>query len=121
MRRRSDTFIPSIGKNLPWLGIWALCTRMRFMIASNRATAVDRLLLVLLPAWGCGNSNPGGGGLFPDATVGHYDALEQADATAFTEANIPDVNRGEAPGPMKNFCDLPGSVVWSNGSPQVVP
>jgi glucose/arabinose dehydrogenase len=88
------------------------------MIASHRATL---LLVLTLSLAACGNSSPGGGGLFPDATVGHYDALQQADSTAYADASIPDVNRGEAPPPMKNFCDLPGSVVWSGGAPSVVP
>jgi glucose/arabinose dehydrogenase len=45
------------------------------------------------------------------------------DAAAFEkptgDANVPDVVRGDA-APIANFCDLPGSVVWSGGSPHPV-
>jgi len=43
------------------------------------------------------------------------------DAHTGRDANIPDVNRGEAPPPMADFCKLAGSVVWSGGLPSVVP
>lgn len=53
---------------------------------------------------------------FPDDAPSHRDAtIPQRDA------NVPDVNRGEAPPPMGDFCKLAGSVVWSGGLPQVVP
>jgi glucose/arabinose dehydrogenase len=58
-----------------------------------------------------------------DATVGMDARVPRSDAPVVTsrDVNIPEVNRGEAPPPMKNFCQLPGSIVWSGGLPSVVP
>jgi glucose/arabinose dehydrogenase len=51
----------------------------------------------------------------------HTDAtVAKPDAHAVIDADLPDVNRGEAPGPMTDFCKLPGSVVWNGGLPSVV-
>jgi glucose/arabinose dehydrogenase len=47
-------------------------------------------------------------------------AFSSPDAQFLIDADLPDVNRGDAPPPMQNFCTLPGSVVWQGGSPQVV-
>ncbi len=52
----------------------------------------------------------------------HADAtVTQPDAQFLIDGDLPDVNRGDAPAPMANFCTLPGSVVWSGGAATVVP
>ena len=66
------------------------------------------------------NPVPGTDGSFAyDATVPKKDAAPGYND--YHDANIPDVNRGEAPPPMADYCTLPGSVVWSGGLPHVVP
>ncbi len=92
---------------------------------SSRVNSALLLALALL-SFGCNSSRQvlGVDASSQDATIGDggsHDALAQTDVLAIPEASIPDVNRGEAPPPMANFCDLPGSVVWSGGLPSVVP
>jgi len=57
-----------------------------------------------------------------DGSTGAVDAtFPDVFSVSVPDADIPDVHRGDAPAPMANFCDLPGSVVWNGGVPQVVP
>jgi glucose/arabinose dehydrogenase len=82
------------------------------------------LLAALAFALGACRSTPAGNS-GSDGSAGHDAAAPRKDATVgYTDhhdADIPDVNRGEAPSAMADFCKLPGSVVWSGGLPHVVP
>ena len=53
---------------------------------------------------------------FADDAPSHRDGT----LTHQPEADVPDVNRGEAPPPIADFCKLAGSVVWSGGLPHTV-
>jgi glucose/arabinose dehydrogenase len=103
---------------------------------ARRAFLTSRLaLLSLLALAGCSTSpsaRPGVDGSVgadahrgrdasvADASVHTDGTVTKHDAHTGKDAGLPDVNRGEAPAPMTDFCTLPGSVVWSGGLPSVV-
>ena len=102
------------------------CTKLRGMSLALRACLpLPLVLLVPIVFGGCKSSVhvPGVDASFPDSsTSGKHDATTPPfDVAVVHDANIPDVNRGDAPPPMANFCNLPGSVVWSGGLPHAVP
>jgi glucose/arabinose dehydrogenase len=73
-------------------------------------------LALLIPLLGCKGSTASMVMSTPDATMSG-----NGDAHFTIDSDIPDVRRPEAPVATGDYCSLPGSVVWQNGSPSVVP
>ena len=104
----------------PFLGHGSRATLPAMILGRMRPRAACLVPLSLVALGACKTSSPAASAdaSFPDDVASRRDSTVAPPVTR--DANLPDVDRGEPPPPMADFCSLPGSVVWNGGLPHVV-